>query len=227
MSSDHFGPGRRRAIAVVTGRYRHDELPDLGAPAGTRRPCGALSATRKSAVRRCHVSGKDNQTAERRDLRLLLHGRAGRLPLRVFLRPRPQGRQRPLYLATIDTDRTGCRRRRSQRTISPNSSTTAARNRSSSSWTRVTRARSPAIPVGGSRDRILVLTAGPRTRARRRPARAANRRVRQRVLEHRDRSRDNDQNGLITCVRRSTTPWHATRDEHAPDPADARGITAT
>src|SRR6266567_942973 len=33
MSEDDLGSARRRGLAVVTGRYRHDELPDLDSPA--------------------------------------------------------------------------------------------------------------------------------------------------------------------------------------------------
>jgi trehalose synthase len=32
-AGDRFGPGERRALAVVTGRYRHESLPDLVSPA--------------------------------------------------------------------------------------------------------------------------------------------------------------------------------------------------
>jgi trehalose synthase len=106
MSEERFEHGRRRALVVAAGRYRHDELPDLYSPS---RDADAV----KRVLGNPSIGGFDSiQTLVDRDLATVYSGTydffsAAQPDEFLFVYFSCHGRRTPngrLYLAMIDTD---------------------------------------------------------------------------------------------------------------------------
>jgi trehalose synthase len=106
QAKDILGPGRRLALAVVTGRYRHDELPNLDSPANdaaaVERVLGSPDIGRFESVE--IVLNKDAQTAKDRIYDFFADAeRDDFLFVYLSCHGRKDGSGR-LYLTAIDTN---------------------------------------------------------------------------------------------------------------------------
>ena len=105
-SSDRLGVGRRRALAVVTSRYAHDELPDLESPLYDaellRQVLGSPDLGRFDEVE--VVANVDSQTARRRIFHFFNEADNSDVLFAYFSCHGRKDKHGELYLTTIDTD---------------------------------------------------------------------------------------------------------------------------
>ncbi|GAB3894968.1 hypothetical protein GCM10029964_074180 [Kibdelosporangium lantanae] len=231
MSGDHFGSGRRRAIAVVTGRYRHDELSDLGAPA---RDAEAV----KRVLGDPEIGGFDVETYLDKDIQTLNDAiydffstaEPDDFLFAYFSSHGLRARNGRLYLATIDTDP----HRLPPSAISSDYLAEQFDNCRAQQVVLVLDCCYAGAFAGdprlrGSRDRILVLTAGATERAHDddrlssgKPSAFASA-----FFEGIETGRaDNDQNGLITLREAFDYAVKRLRETNTPQTPQMRaGVT--